>query len=59
MFGDPKKVVTKKKDDDKDKDNEKEKEETDKKKENTPTIPSTPPKKPEVLKPTTVTDDGE
>ena len=59
MFGDPKKVVTKKKDDDKDKDNEKEKEETDKKKENTPTIPNTPPKKPEVLKPTTVTDDGE
>lgn len=59
MFGDPKKVVTKKKDDDKDKDKEKEKEETDKKKENTPTIPSTPPKKPEVLKPTTVTDDGE
>lgn len=59
MFGDPKKVVTKKKDDDKDKNNEKEKEETDKKKENTPTIPNTPPKKPEVLKPTTVTDDGE
>lgn len=59
MFGDPKKVVTKKKDDDKDKDNEKEKEKTDKKKENTPTIPNTPPKKPEVLKPTTVTDDGE
>lgn len=59
MFGDPKKVVTKKKDDDKNKDNEKEKEKTDKKKENTPTIPGTPPKKPEVLKPTTVTDDGE